>query len=267
MGVTGPVARTVADLALLLSVQAGYDPRAPLSMDADASLYERRPESELKGKRIAWAGDFNGHAPCEPELLDVCRSALKTFEALGCTIEEALPDYPLDRVWRAFTQIRSWRQGATLLPHYHDPSSRALLKPEAIFEIEEGMKLSAYDIASASTVRTEWYQATRSLFDRYDYLVAPTAQVFPFDIDLTWPRDIAGRRMQTYHEWMMANCLISMSGSPSLAVPAGFSDAGLPIGLQIVAPFRGDASCLQLAYAYERATDWRARPPQLLQKS
>ena len=265
MAVTGPMARNVADLALLLSVQAGYDSRAPLSMAADSQVFDELPDEGLKGKRIAWAGDFNGHAPHEPEILDICRRALKALEGLGCIVEEALPDYPPDRAWRAFTQIRASQQTA-LLPYYNDPASRKLIKPEAIFEIESGMKLTAFDVAAASAIRSEWYQAMRRLFEAYDYFIAPTSQTFPFDVDLTWPREIAGRRMETYHEWMKANCLISMSGCPALAAPAGFNAQGLPIGIQIVAPFRGEAACLQLASAYERATECSARLPPLLQR-
>jgi amidase len=265
IGVTGPMARSTADLAMLLSVQAGYDARAPLSLDGDGSLFAAGLKGDLKGKRIAWAGDFKGTTPYEPGVLDVCKTALKTFESIGCIVEEALPDYAPDAVWHAFTRIRGWQQGGGLLAYYNDPSRRALLKPEAIFEVESGRKLSAYDITAASVVRTEWYEALRRFFERYDYFIVPTAQLFPFDIDMHWPVEIAGRKMETYHEWMKAVCLISMSGCPALAVPAGFGRQGLPIGLQIVAPIHSEVACLQLAYAYEMATNWTGtRLPKLL---
>jgi amidase len=131
-----------------------------------------------------------------------------------------------------------------------------MLKPEAIFEIEMGLKLSAYDVTAASVVRTEFHQAVRRFFDHYDYFIAPTAQLFPFDVDLCWPQEIAGKKMTTYHEWMKAMLLISMSGCPALAVPAGFGKQGLPMGIQIVAPNHREFACLQLAYAYELATNW-----------
>ncbi len=221
IGVTGPMARTVADLAMLLSVQAGHDARAPLSIDGSGDLASRM-EADLKGKRIAWAGDFRGCIPYEDGVLDVCREALRRFESIGCTVEEALPDYPPDEVWRAFMQIRSWQVGSKLLAFYNDPSKRALLSSEALYEVESGMKLSAYDLTAASIIRSEWHHALRRLFERYDYFIVPTAQVFPFDVALHWPRQIAGHEMATYHEWMKAACLISMSGAPALAVPAGF---------------------------------------------
>ena len=129
-------------------------------------------------------------------------------------------------------------------------------------------------LGSSSPPTTSWRRRRRAAngvgpsggcFERHDYLVVPTAQTFPFDLNMRWPQEIAGRKMETYHEWMKANCLISMSGLPALAAPAGFGLEGLPIGLQIVAPNRGELACLELAHAFERATDWtRARPPPLL---
>jgi amidase len=268
IGVLGPMARNVTDLAMLLSVQAGFDPRSPLSMDGNGTVFQARLETDFKGKRIAWAGDFNGFTPYEPGVLDVCKTALKAFETLGCVVEEAQPDYPLDAVWRAVLGIRGWQQGGALLGFYNDPAKRALLKPEAIYEIETGLKLSAYDITAASVVRSEWYQAVRRFFERCDYFVVPTAQVFPFDADLHWPQEIASRKMETYHEWMKAVLLISMSGCPALAVPAGFGNQNLPIGIQIIAPVRRELDCLRLAYAYEVVTNWtNARLPLLLSQT
>jgi amidase len=265
MGVLGPMARTVPDLAMLLAVQAGYDPHAPLSMDGAGSRFQGRLQRDLRGKRIAWCGDFNGFAPHQPGVIDICRKALKTFESLGCSIEEDQPDYPLDAVWQAVLRLRGWQQGSALLPFYDDPAKRALLKPEAIFEVEMGRRQSAFDISAASVVRTEWYRAVCRLFERCDYFIIPTAQLFPFDIDMDWPHEIAGREMATYHEWMKATLLVTMSGCPALAAPAGFSENGLPIGIQIIGPNRSELGCLQLAYAYELATDSaRAHLPPLL---
>jgi amidase len=255
MGVTGPMARNVADLAMLLGVQAGFDARAPLSLDGDGAPFQRRLDRNFKGARIAWGADFKGHTPCEPGVLEVCRRALQTFESLGCTVEEAIPDFDLDAVWQAVIRLRGWQQGASILGYYNDPAKRALLKPEAVFEVETGLRQSAYDITAASVVRTEWSSAVRRFFERYDFFVVPTAQVFPFHAELHWPQEIAGRKMQTYHEWMKATLLVTMSGCPALAAPAGFSDQGLPIGIQIIAPNRQDFSCLQLAYAYESAVN------------
>jgi amidase len=266
MGVAGPMARNVADLALLLSVQAGHDARAPLSMPGDGTRFAGNLQRDFTGTRIAWGGDFKGYLPYEPGVLDLCRQALGTFEALGCIVEEAQPDYSLEAVWRAWLTLRAWQSGSALLAHYEDPARRALMKPEAVFEVESGRKLSAFDVTAASVVRTEWYHAVRRFFERYDHFVLPTAQLFPFPVDLHWPREIAGRKMETYHEWMKGVLPVTMAGCPALAVPAGFNPGGLPMGLQIVGPNQADLACLQLASAYDAATNWAARRlPRLLE--
>ncbi|MGH6666006.1 MAG: amidase [Pseudolabrys sp.] len=259
MSVLGPMARNVVDLAMLLDVQAGYDARVPLSIGGDATNFQGALEADLKGKRIAWVGDFNGHIFYDPDLLALCKAALGTFEQLGCAVEEALPDYPIDAVLQAWQVLRSWQMGGTLLPHYNDPKKRALLKPEIIFDIERAMTFSAFDVTAAARVRTEWYHAVRVFFEKYDFIVAPTAQIFPFDAEIPWPTEVAGHRMQTYNEWMIGMGPVTMLGGPALAVPAGFNDRGLTAGIQIVGPNRADLSCLQLAHGYDAATQWASR--------
>ena len=264
MGVTGPMARSVSDLALLLSVQAGADPRAPLSVAGDGRRFLAPLGANVKGKRIGWLGDLNGSVPYEPGVLDVCRDALRTFESLGCVVEDAMPDMAPATAWQAFMRLRQWQQGGAIAAYYADPAKRALLKPEAIWEIEGGLKLSAFDINAASQLRSAWTASVRRLFERHDFLLMPTAQIFPFDVGETWPHAIAGETMQTYHEWMKAVCLISLAGCPSLAVPAGFGASGLPMGLQIIGPMHQEMKCLKLGFAYEAATDVTRRLPPLL---
>ncbi len=265
MGVIGPMARNVPDLALLLSVQAGYDARAPLSIAGDGAAFRGPLERDFKGARIAWTGDYGGHIPYEEGVLDLCKSALKTFEAMGCIVEEARPDFSMDALWAAFLPLRAWQTASALSVYYRDPVKRTLLKPEAIFEIESAQKLGALDITAASAVRTEWYQATRRFFETYDYFIVPTAQLFPFDAHLHWPKDIAGVKMEIYYEWQKGVIPTTMAGNPALAVPAGFNAAGLPMGMQIAAANHGELACLQLAHAYDLATGWtRRRLPPLL---
>ncbi len=265
MGVGGPMARNVPDLALLLSVQAGYDARAPLSIAGDGAAFRGPLEHDFKGTRIAWTGDYGGYMPYEPEVLDLCRAALKTFEQMGCIVEEARPDFSMEALWAAFLPLRAWHTAGPLMAYYRDPDRRALLKPEALFEIESAMKLSALDITTASAVRAQWYEATRQFFEKYDYLVVPTAQLFPFDAEIHWPREVAGTRMEIYYEWQKGVIPITMAGHPALAVPAGFNAAGLPMGLQIAGPNQSELACLQLAHAYDLATGWtRKRLPPML---
>ncbi|MEX2206258.1 MAG: amidase [Myxococcota bacterium] len=266
MAVLGPMARSVPDLALLYDVQAGYDARAPLSLDDAAPLSATLDlEREFAGARIAWSGDMNGYLPFEAGVLDTCRDALATFTELGCTVEEANPDFPIDDVWRAWLVLRGWLAGSALLDVYKSTALRAHMKPEAIFEVESGAKLSAYDVTAASIVRSRWYEAVHALFARYDFWILPTAQLFPFDIALDWPREIAGRRMDAYHEWMKVVLPVTMSGCPVVTAPAGFGANGLPMGLQIVARNRAERDGLELAHAYDRRTRWvERRPPTLL---
>ena len=221
-------------------------------------------KGEVKGKRLAWFCDLGGHLPMEPGILDLCRAALQVFEDMGCIVEEVVPDFDPERIWQAWLPLRHWQTGAPLLEFFRDPEKRARMKPEAQWEIEQGLKLSAYDIAKASGVRSAWYQTVRRLFERYDYWLLPSAQVFPFDVTTHWPKEIAGRRMDTYHRWMEVVIPATMSGCPAISVPVGFSDRGLPMGMQIVGRNRGELAVLQLAHAYDEATGWvRRKPPPL----
>ncbi|HWU55058.1 MAG TPA: amidase, partial [Rhizomicrobium sp.] len=251
MSVAGAMGRSVADLALLLSTQAGFDARAPLALDGSGTRFLGPLEANFKGKRIGWLNDLGGATPYEPGVLEVCREALKSFEAIGCTVETVTPKGSVEDTWRAFVRIRQFQQGPNFRAFYNDPARRALLKPEAIYEVEGSMKLSAFDVTQAFMARTRWYNAVQALFSQFDFLVMPTSQVFAFDINDTWPHQIAGTSMQSYHEWMKATCMVTMSGCPSLAVPAGFSSAGLPMGIQIVGPMHHDMDCLKIGHAYE----------------
>ena len=261
-GVAGPMARNVGDLALLLSVIAGWDERMPLAMQSDPRALRAVSPEAMKGKRIAWSGDFGGQVPFDPGVLDACRPALDRFTAMGAHVEEAVPDFPVDRAWASFVALRHFHNGAGMLPLYHDAERRALLKPEAVWEVEGGLGLSAYDVAAHSAVHTEWSRAVATFLKKYDYWIVPTAQVFPFPVEQHWPKTVGGQTMQTYHEWMKAVCLVTHSGCPSLAVPAGFGANGLPMGVQIIAPVHGEAQCLSAAAAYEAAAgDFLAKRP------
>jgi amidase len=265
LSVQGPMARSVTDLALLLSVQAGYDPRLPLSNRQDPAQFTQDLRRDFKGARIAWSGDFGGAMPFEPGVLDLCRAALKPFEALGCSVDEAWPDYPIERIFPDWRKLRAWQAGTNLKDLYNDPTKRVLMKPEAQFEVESGQKLLAFEVFDASAARSAWYQAVRVFFEKYDYFVLPAGQVFPFDASLDWPKTIAGKTMDTYHRWMEVMIPVTMSSCPALAVPAGFGERGLPMGLQIMGPNHGELALLQLAQAYDEATQWVAkRPPPML---
>jgi len=256
----GPMGRTVADVAQLLATQAGYDPRAPLSLGDDPSVYAQPLERECRGLRVGWLGDFGGYLPFEPGVLELCRDALKAFEAIGCTVDEASVDFGAERMWETWLTWRRFLVSGAQSAHYADPRRREMLKPEMIWEIEQGLKTTAPDVHRASVERSHLYRAVLKAFERFDFLALPAAQVFPFDVEQRWPKSIAGRQMDTYHRWMEVVILPTLTGCPALSVPAGFATAGaskgLPMGLQIIGRPRDDLSVLQLGQAYERATPW-----------
>jgi amidase len=259
--VSGPMARRVEDLAALLSTLAGPDPRAPLALDDDPALFRGPLARPMRGLRFGWLGDLDGHLATEPGVLEICEAAARVFEELGATVEPAGLDGSFEPVFQAWKTLRHWQAGAALAPVLEAHSDT--MKPEAVWEVEEGLRLSAFDIAEASATRTAWFADTLRLFERFDYLLLPGGQVFPFPIDTDWPREIAGRRMDTYHRWMEVMIPVTMAGCPAISVPAGFGPQGLPMGLQIWAPWRGEFGLLQVAHAHEQATGWveARRPP------
>jgi len=264
MSVHGPMARNVPDLALLLSVIAGYDSRVPLSIREDPARFRAPLERDFSNTRIAWLGDLGGYLPFEPGVLELCRKSLKAFEQLGCIVDEVVPEFPIERVWRSWTRIRAWQLAWILREPYEDPARRQLMKPEARWEVECGLRLTGRDISEAFAVRSAWYQEVARIFRRFDFIVLPSSQVFPFDAEIRWPRQVNGVAMDSYHRWMEVAIPVTMSGCPALNVPAGFNASGLPMGIQIVGPNHAEMDCLQLAHAYDCATGWvRARPPDL----
>lgn len=264
LAVDGPMGRTVSDTALLLSVLAGPDRRDPRALDDDPAAFAGPLDAEHAGTRVAWIGDWGGHLPVEPGVLDVCREGLAALEAIGCVVEEAVPPYPPGAIWDAWVTLRHWLVGCGLAPLADVPEQAALMKPDALWEVEGSRALRAADVHAASVVRTAWHAALLDFLDRYDVIVAPTAQVFPFPVDLLWPTEIAGRRMDTYHRWMEVVVPWTMAGCPVCAVPAGLDPRGLPMGLQLVGRPRDDLAVLRLAHAYEAAHGYaRLRPPLL----
>ncbi|SAK87887.1 amidase [Caballeronia ptereochthonis] len=263
--VAGPIARTIPDLGLLLSVQAGFDARAPLSRRSDRPAdFAHALERDMRGTRIGWLGDLNGRLPTEAGLMDTYVTALRHFETIGCVVEAAYLEFDLDRLWNAWIDLRSLTFAGTNAPLYRNDTKRRLLKPEAVWEIERGLRLSGEDVSRAIRDRSAWYQAVNSLFGRFDYLVMPSAQVFPFDAALDWPHAIGGREMDTYHRWMETVVPATMASLPALSAPAGFSADGLPAGLQIIGPTQGDLGVLQIGLAYDRASGFsKARSPLL----
>lgn len=263
--VAGPMARTVDDAARLLSVMAGPDAHSPSSIEQDPAMFAGPLGIATRPARVAWVADFNGYLAVEPDVLRLCESALRVLADLGCTIESAVPQMPPEQVWQAFLTWRYLLNYENLGPLYDDPRTRAQLKPEAVWEISGGKRLTVDEIVRAHEYRSRWFEAVASLLDEFDVIAAPSAQVFPFDVGTRWPSQIEGRPMDTYHRWMETVAPWSLAGLPVLNVPVGFDARGLPMGMQLVGRSHADLDVLRLGSAYDKATQWpaRVRPPLL----
>lgn len=264
-GVAGPMGRTVRDVAMLLSTMAGPDPRSPLSLDQDPACFTESLGTDHAGTRIGWLGDLDGHLAVEEGVLDQCRNTFPALDEIGCTIEPAHVPGGLTDAWETFLLWRQWMVGEKLDADHGAPEQYARLKPEARWEMDRYRAMSVRDIARAREGRDRWHATVCDLFERYDYLLAPSAQLFPFPAEQRWPSEIAGREMDTYHRWMETTAPWTLSGNPVLNLPAGFTAAGLPMGVQLIGRHRDELGLLRLGHAYEAATDWiqRILPPLL----
>ncbi|MGR3322692.1 MAG: amidase [Pseudooceanicola sp.] len=258
----GPMARDVDDLALLLDVMAWPDPRVPLGPVPER--YEGRVAVEVRGRRVAWCGDWGGAWPVEPDLLEASRDALSSFADMGVEVVEIGAPFPAEELWQAWIDLRSFAVAARIGPAHARPELRNQLRDVEVWEVERGLALTPAEILRASAIRSRWHAAAAGLFADYDALVLPTAQCWPFAVETPYPDTLAGQPMDTYHRWMECVVPASLLGLPALGVPAGFGPAGLPFGLQFVGRYGGDLGVLQLGHAWHGATGWpQRRPPGL----
>ncbi|HEY9431224.1 MAG TPA: amidase [Blastocatellia bacterium] len=251
LAVEGPMGRTVQDVALLLSVMAGPDERSPISINEPGSTFSRPLQRDFKGARIAWSRDL-GRYPVQPVVNEVCDRARSVFAALGCQVDDGQPDFnDADEI---FQTLRAWAfaqtRGDDFIKH------RSLMKDTVIWNIEQGLKLSGVDVARAEAKRTQLYHRVREFMERYEFLILPVSQVAPFPVDIDWVREINGVKMGSYIDWMATCYAITLTGLPAISVPCGFTSDGLPIGLQIVGRHQRDFDVLQLAFAFEQATQY-----------
>ena len=261
MSTEGPMARSPRDLALLLGVLAGPDPRQPHARPAQD--YAPRPGQSLQGQKIGWLGNWGNDYPMQPGILPLCEAALAQMAGLGASVEALPPPFPAAKLWESWTTLRSWAVAMGKKALYRDPAKRALMKPELVWEVERGLALSAEQVHDASMIRSDWYATLAALFTTYDALALPSAQVWPFPADWRYPAAINGKRMDSYHRWMEVVVPASLAGVPALAIPVGFGDAGLPMGLQLFAAAGQDRALLQLGQVWHEATDWPGKRPAL----
>ncbi|MDO8793330.1 MAG: amidase [Vicinamibacterales bacterium] len=259
VGVTvkGPMARSVADAALMLSVMAGADARDPVSYPSDPLRFTKPLARDHAGVRIAWSLDLNG-LPLDRRVRAVLEAQRQTFEDLGCIVENACPDFgDVDDIFLTLRKWASWNTHGALLAEH-----RSQMKPEAIWDIESGASLTGADIAQAIIRHGELLERIRKFQEKYEFLVCAVNQVPPFDASLDWPKSIEGVAMDNYVSWMKSAYWISATRRPAISVPAGFTAEGLPVGIQIVGRDRDDFGVLQIAHAFEQATGFgKRRPP------
>ena len=256
LGISGAMARNVADVALVMRAISGPDLRSPLAYGEPGSIFAGDLRRDFRGTNVAWSRDLGG-LPIDPRTAAVIEASRPAFAALGCEIEDTDPDlagaHEAFRVQRAVNMVARY---ATLLRDH-----RAQLKDTAIWNIEEGLALTGEEIAAAETLRQALFVRMHTFFERHEFLICPVSQVPPFDIGQPYVTEINGTQMETYLDWMKSCYLISATGHPAISVPCGFTPEGLPVGVQIVGRYRDEFGLLQFAHAFEQATGWgRTRP-------
>jgi amidase len=258
LSVSGPMARNVADCALLLRVLAGYDRRSPIAIDQPGSQFlQPLGGRSFKGARVAMIRDLG--LPWEPEVRAAFNAQRKVFESLGCVVEEAEPD--MTDANECFVAWRHWafelQLGSAL------ETNPADVNVYGRWHVEEGRKLTGPCLSRIEAKRGALYQRMRRFMEQYEFLIMPVNQVLPFDLNTPYPTEIAGVKMENYIAWMKSAYYISVVGNPAISVPCAFSQSGLPIGIQIVGRHNDDWSVLQLGHAFEEATNIGKRRPAL----
>jgi amidase len=256
LGVKGPMGRTARDAALLLSVMAGGDPRDQLALDAPPARFAAPLERDFRGVRVAWCPDLGG-LPLDRRVRAVLEEGRKGLEAIGCEVEEACPDFgDADRTFLTLRAFVSASGSSDLLDAHRDR-----LKPEAVWDIEQGLPLSAVDVGRAMARQEALFERVRLFLERYEFFACAVNQVPPFPVEWRYPTEIAGVEMEHYIAWMKSAYWVTVTRSPAISVPCGFTPEGLPVGIQLVGRFRADFSVLQLAHAFEGATKTGERRP------
>jgi amidase len=241
----------------MLSAIAGPDPRSPIAITESGGLFSKPLERNFKKARLAWTRDLGG-LPVDPQVTEAIQQQRHIFEDLGCVIDDSEPDFTdADEVFKV---LRAWRLELQLSEPL--PNHGHQFKDTLIWNIEEGVKLSGPQVGQAERRRTELYHRVRQFMETYEFLILPVSQVPPFDVKQRYVAEINSVKMDTYIDWMKSCYFISVTGLPAISVPCGFTSDGLPVGIQIVGRHQDDFGVLQLAYAFERATEfWKRRPP------
>lgn len=257
LSVQGPMARTVADVALFLDAMVGLCPRDPLTFEAPAQSFAEAVAAPAAPRRVAFTATFGGKVPVDRETRQICAAAARRFEELGAIVEEATPD--LGNIAEAFLALRSQHYVVDREPMLQ--AHRALIKPDIIWNTELGLKQTPSQIGAAERERAAFFRRCAAFFETYDLLVSPGASTPAFDVNLRMPAAIDGRKLEHYLGASLITAAATMMGLPSIAVPCGFDRHGRPVGLQIVGRHRGEARLLQAAALFEQATGLARRVP------
>jgi amidase len=259
LSTSGCLGRSMADLAFVLSTIAGPDSRAPLSIDEPGANFSRPLERSFQGARVAWFKDLGG-VPFDPRVRQVIDGHRKTFESLGCVVEQQEPDFMLAEI--SFRTLRAWNAAASYGDRLrqHPDAFKDTLKDE----IEQGLRLTGTDVAHAEVAHSQLWRQFQAFLEKYEFFVLPTTQLPPFDVRAEYPAEVAGEKIDTYIDWMKSCWYISATANPAASVPAGFTPEGLPVGLQIVGRNKQDFSVLQLAHAFEQATGFGKKRPAIV---
>jgi len=258
LAVSGPMARTIADIALMLSVIAGPDDRAPLSYAVDTREFPRAVKApSVKGWRVAWTPDLNGLIPVDSEVIRVAEGATRVFRSLGARVEAACCDFS------EVEEIVMATRGLSMVALHADklPRWKAEMQPGLVWNIEQGLALTPQAIARAERARTTLWHRVRTFMEAYDLLILPTTAVQPFPVEQPYPTELDGKPLDNYIQWAYLTYGITVTGLPVISVPCGFTRAGLPVGLQIVGRRRQETAVLRAAAAFEAAAPWADRIP------
>ncbi|MFD1361916.1 amidase [Lentibacillus salinarum] len=253
----GPITRDTEDAAFMLSVMSGPDDRSPISINQPSDYFLQPLDDDIRGLRVAWSADFDGTLPVDSNVRENIEQQINVFKDLGCHVKEACPDFTeADEV---FHILRAWEiemSNRELVERY-----QRVIKPSFIWNFNKGQELKGIEIGTAERLRNELYHRMRVFFQDFDVLLLPVSQVPPFDVELEYPTEIDGVKMENYIDWMRSCYYISALGNPALSVPSGFTSKGLPLGLQIVGPHRADYEVLRIGHAFEQATNYAKRRP------
>ncbi len=263
LATSGPMGRNPMDMARLLETMVGPNPLLPLNR-IPGDCYTSGLDQTVSSKRIGWIGDWSGYYQYENGIKDLCKNALNQYSKMGVEIEKFIPEFDPKLLWSSWLTLRSWSVSNGMKALFQDRNKRKLLKPEIIYEIESGLALSASQVYEASVVRSNWFKYLRGVFSKFDALALPSAQVFPFDVEQDWPKQINNTEMSTYHQWMEVVIPVSLVGLPSISIPCGFGKQNLPMGLQLFGAQGHDKLMLQFAQNYHQVIDWPNREKPIL---